>query len=247
MLHIFHGFSPSFLPSFLPTPWLHCYLLLHWLQTMACRALWGGRPPFRAWERSSPLPPDALPLDLGWLRQWKIHHLDSKFLSPPFTNNAQPEKSERTANSNQSGASSPPTYRPGFNVAMKETFYCRLQTAVSSQLCVVYAIICEGRRGLVLIRAVKWRRSGRLLTSAEAKFIERCTKGELGGWGVTADLWSPAETQTQKGGCKKHIYFTWPVIGSKFSLGSQQMLAACKPTVGSVQASNPLDVLCACK
>lgn len=124
----------------------------------------------------------ALLLDLGWLRQWRIHHLDSKFLSPPFTNNAQPEKSEWMANSNQSGASSPPTYRPGFNVAMKETFYCRLQTAVLSQLCVVYAIICEGRRGLVLIRAVKWRRSGRLLTSAEAKFIERSTKG-VGGYG----------------------------------------------------------------
>lgn len=182
MLHIFHGFSPSFLPSFLPPPWLHCYLLLHWLQTTASRALRGGHPPFRAWERSSPLPPDALLLDLGWLRQWRIHHLDSKFLSPPFTNNAQPEKSERMANSNQSGASSPPTYRPGFNVAMKETFYCRLQTAVLSQLCVVYAIICEGRRGLVLIRAVKWRRSGRLLTSAEAKFIERSTKGG-GGYG----------------------------------------------------------------
>lgn len=170
---------------------------------------------------------------------------DFKFLSPPFTNNAQPEKSERMANSNQSGASSPPTYRPGFNVAMKETFYCRLQTAVLSQLCVVYAIICEGRRGLVLIRAVKWQRSGRLLTSVEAKFIERCTKR---GWGwVTADLWSPAETQTQKGGCEKHFYFTWPVIDSRFSLGSLQTLAACKPTVGSVQASNPLDVLRACK
>lgn len=36
-------------------------------------------------------------------------------------------------------------------------------------------------------------------------------------WGVTVELWSPAETQTQKRGHKKHFYFTWPVISSKYS------------------------------
>ncbi|KAG7508091.1 hypothetical protein JOB18_002720 [Solea senegalensis] len=59
------------------------------------------------------------------------------------------------ANSNQLEAESPLTYRSVFNVAMKEPFYCRLQTVVLRQHCVVYAVICEGCRGSVLIRVVK--------------------------------------------------------------------------------------------
>lgn len=62
-----------------------------------------------------------------------------------------------------------------FNVAMKEPFYCRLQTVVLSQPCVVYAVICEGCRGLVLIRAVKWQWSDSLPVSIEAEFTEWCT------------------------------------------------------------------------
>ncbi len=116
---------------------------------------------------------------LGWLSQWRIplenpppgqHYLS--FLSPPLPNNTQPTHSELMANSNQLYAESPLTYRPVFNVAMKEPFYCRLQTVVSSQPCVVHAVICEGCRGLVLIRAMKWQRSDRLPVSIEAEFIE---------------------------------------------------------------------------
>lgn len=43
MLHIFHGFSLSYLPSFLTPPWLQSYQLLHWLQTTASGASGGGQ------------------------------------------------------------------------------------------------------------------------------------------------------------------------------------------------------------
>ena len=83
MLHIFHGFSPSFLPSFLTPPWLQSYLLLHWLRTTASGAPWGGQ--FLPRNRSPHLPPTplkkALRVVLGWLSQWRIppriRHLDS--------------------------------------------------------------------------------------------------------------------------------------------------------------------------
>lgn len=120
---------------------------------------------------------------------------------------------------------------------MKETFYCRLQTVVLSQLCVVYAIICEGRRGSVLIRAVKWQQYGRLLTSVKAKLIEWCTQGCVCGGvgaGVTVELWSPAETQTQKTGHKKHFYFTWPVISSIFSACGLQPERVFSPSFKSI-------------
>lgn len=66
MLHIFHGFSPSFLPSFLAPPWLHSYLLLHWLQTTTSRASSGGPGPVAEVLPPSP-PPKALLVDLGRL------------------------------------------------------------------------------------------------------------------------------------------------------------------------------------
>lgn len=70
----------------------------------------------------------------------------------------------------------------------------------------------------------------------------------LGG-GIMAELWLPAEKQTQKRGCKKHFHFTWPVISSKFSLCSQKPGVNClwlsvRPTVCRVQASDRIDVIC---
>lgn len=105
----FHAphFSWFLLPSFLAPPWLHSYLLLHWLQTTSSRALRGGRPPF--WCLGPKFSPSSK-CSPGWPRM-ALNMEDSQsgqhdfnFLSPPFTNNAQPEKSELMANSNQSGA-----------------------------------------------------------------------------------------------------------------------------------------------
>lgn len=83
------------------------------------------------------------------------HHYPS-VLSPPSSNNTWFTYADLMANSNRLYAESPQTYHPVFNVAMKEPFYCRLQTVVLSQPCVAYTVICEGCRGLVLIRSVKW-------------------------------------------------------------------------------------------
>lgn len=115
----------------------------------------------------------------------------------------------------------PPTYRPGFNVAMKETFYCRLQTAALSQLCVVHAIICEGRRGLVLIRAVKWRRSDRLLTSVEAEFTELAERARA--------LVTRRDANTKER-MLDALLFHMTCHQQQLSLGSQRMFAVCKPT-----------------
>lgn len=83
------------------------------------------------------------------------HHYPS-VLSPPSSNNTWSTYADLMANSNRLYAERPQTYHPVFNVAMKEPFYCRLQTVVLSQPCVAYTVICEGCRGLVLIRSVKW-------------------------------------------------------------------------------------------
>lgn len=111
-------------------------------------ALWGGLflPPG---PNRSPPPPQTPPEELFWLSLDGSHSGENpsenpppgqsylSFLSPPFPNNTLPTHSELMANSNRLWAESPLTYRPVFNVARKEPFYCRLQTVVLSQPCVV--------------------------------------------------------------------------------------------------------------
>lgn len=215
MLHIFHGFSLSFLPSFLAPPWPHGYLLAADHDQQQGVTGWPV-PPFGARERNSPpsqRPPspqkNPLLVDLEWLQ-----HLEGT--TSGFSRRPSQIMRRLKAPTGRPRGARPPTYRPGFNVAMKETFYCRLQTAALSQLRVVHAIICEGRRGLVLIRAVKWRRSDRLLTSVEAEFIELAERERA--------LLTRRDANTEEK-MLEALFFHMTCHQQQFSPGSQQTFA----------------------
>lgn len=141
MLHIFHGFSLSFLPSFLTPPWLHSYLLLHWLQTTASGALWGGPfLPLSLKRNPSPLPPLKSSPGCPWMARSEEN--PSENLPPgqrylgSFHHPSQIIHCLHTLSWWPMVISYKlkvlwPTLL--FKVAMKEPFYCRLQTVVLSQ------------------------------------------------------------------------------------------------------------------
>lgn len=177
-------------------------------------------------------------VDLPWL--WWTSCLDSidlRRLSPPFTSNVQPENSEPMANSNQSGAWSPPTHRPGFNVATKENIL--MQAADCSPgptLCATCYNLWRAQRfginwGCETVRLPAHVCSGQLHWVMHTVCV--CGWKE-GGRGFTVALWSPTEIQTQKRGYKMHFYFTWAAISSKFSACGLQAEHVFSPSFKSI-------------
>lgn len=196
-----------------------------------------------------PIPPTP-PKKLSWLSldgpRWRIRHLGST-TQALFHHPSQIIHCFHTLSWWPTVISyklkSPLTYRPVFNVAMKEPFYCRLLTCLELTRCGVRCNLLRVQ-SLVLIKAVKW--SDRLPVSVEAEFTEWYTHWE-GDYGrALAARWDAA----QKRGCKKHFNFTWPVISSTISLRSLKSgWTACGfQTNRMLEYKHQMEMtLCACK
>lgn len=120
---------------------------------------------------------------------------------------------------------------------MKEPFYCRLQTVVLSQARVAHAVICEGCRGLVLIRAVKRQGPARPPVSIEAEFTEWCTRWE-GDYGQGPTTHRDASAKERM---LKHFDFARPVVSSTFSP------CPLKTAVSCLWLSNSLHIWSRCR
>lgn len=180
-------------------------------------------------------------VDLLWL--WWTSCLDSidlRRLSPPFTSNAQPENSEPMANSNQSGAWSPPTHRPGFNVATKENIL--MQAADCSPgptLCATCYNLWRAQRfainwGCETVRLPAHVCSGQLHWVMHTVCV--CVGGRRVGGGLQLRSDHPPRYKHKREDIKCIF------ISLELQSAASFQLAACRPSMCSVPASNPFDV-----